>query len=68
MMDRMRGRGDWEPATPRKVAAPALQYGLGFGEGPPVMSKLAALESRATFAERAERPRNVGVPIDGLVE
>jgi hypothetical protein len=32
------------------------------------MSKLAALESRATFAEGAERPHNVGVPIDGLVE
>jgi hypothetical protein len=31
------------------------------------MSKLAALESRPIFAEQAERPRNVGVPIDGLV-
>jgi hypothetical protein len=32
------------------------------------MSKLAALESRATFAERAERPRNVGGLIDELIE
>jgi len=32
------------------------------------MSKLAALESRATFAERTERPRNVSVLIDELVE
>jgi len=30
------------------------------------MSKLAALES--TFAERAQRPGNVGVLINGLVE
>jgi hypothetical protein len=32
------------------------------------MSKLAALESRATFAERVERPCNVGVLIDEFVE
>jgi len=32
------------------------------------MSKLAALVSRSTFAERAERPRNVGVLIDERVE
>jgi hypothetical protein len=32
------------------------------------MSKLAVFESRAAFAERAERARNVGVLIDELVE
>jgi hypothetical protein len=64
----MRGRSDGELATPRKAAALALQSGLGFGEGPSEMSKLDALESRATFAERTERPRNVSVLIDELVE
>ena len=62
----MKGRGDWEPATPRKAAASALQSGWASGKDPPEMSKLAALES--TFAERAQRPGNVGVLINGLVE
>jgi hypothetical protein len=64
----MRGRSDWNPTTPKKPPVPPLQSGLGFGEGPAEMSKLAALESRAAFAERAERPSNVGVLIDELVE
>ncbi|MEA2914292.1 MAG: hypothetical protein QOJ15_6373 [Bradyrhizobium sp.] len=49
---------------PRRLYSP----GWASGEGPSEMSKLAALESRATFTERAERPRNVGVLIDEFVE
>jgi hypothetical protein len=49
---------------PRRLYSPRWAS----GEGPSEMSKLAALESRATFAEPAERPCNVGVLIDEFVE